>query len=181
MEPQGKQQIIQQYQAMMDREKEMVQRVAELQAQESEYRSVSRAARGGAWYSSGTEAVTKPASSLSCKHARDESSVAAVRHEQHNACAVSSSPPILPSLNSPAPFSMRARARRLVAETIRPLEGGRKCFQLINGVLVERVVSEVLPIVDQNRDSVSMPDGAAPCGERVPSRAARRAQRGGPH
>lgn len=48
-----------------------------------------------------------------------------------------------------------ARApRRLVAETIRPLDGGRKCFQLINGVLVERIVSEVLPIVDQNRDSV---------------------------
>ena len=40
MAEQQRQQIIQQYQAMVDREKELVQRVAELQAQESEYRRV---------------------------------------------------------------------------------------------------------------------------------------------
>jgi hypothetical protein len=45
-EQQQRQQIIQTYQAMVDREKELVQRVADLQAQESEYRSVPRS--GGA-------------------------------------------------------------------------------------------------------------------------------------
>ena len=39
-EQQQRQQIIQTYQAMVDREKELVQRVADLQAQESEYRFV---------------------------------------------------------------------------------------------------------------------------------------------
>lgn len=43
---------------------------------------------------------------------------------------------------------------RLVSETIRPLDAGRKCFHLINGVLVERTVGDVLPVVDQNRESV---------------------------
>jgi prefoldin subunit 2 len=41
-----------------------------------------------------------------------------------------------------------------VAETIRPLESSRKCFQLIGGVLAERTVGEVLPLVETNRDSV---------------------------
>lgn len=43
---------------------------------------------------------------------------------------------------------------RLVAESIKPLEPARKCFQLIGGVLVERTVGDVLPIVEHNRESV---------------------------
>jgi hypothetical protein len=34
------------------------------------------------------------------------------------------------------------------------MDKGRKAFQLINSVLVERTVGEVLPIVQENRDSI---------------------------
>jgi hypothetical protein len=34
------------------------------------------------------------------------------------------------------------------------MDKGRKAFQLINSVLVERTVAEVLPIVKENRDSI---------------------------
>lgn len=34
------------------------------------------------------------------------------------------------------------------------MDGGRKCFQLINQVLVERTLEEVVPIVDANLDGV---------------------------
>lgn len=42
-----KQQIIQQYQALMEREKELLARVAEMQGQESEYRFVSSPKHAG--------------------------------------------------------------------------------------------------------------------------------------
>eukprot|EP00158_Paraphelidium_tribonemae_P010323 Partr_v1_DN45819_c0_g1_i1_m58207 putative prefoldin subunit 2 len=44
---------------------------------------------------------------------------------------------------------------RLVADSIRPLDPARKCFQMIGGVLVERTVGDVLPVVEQNRDSLA--------------------------
>lgn len=43
---------------------------------------------------------------------------------------------------------------RLVLETLTPLPGDRKCFRMINGVLVERVVSEVLPALQTNTEGL---------------------------
>lgn len=36
---------------------------------------------------------------------------------------------------------------RLVLETLEPLPRDRKCFRMINGVLVERTVQDVVPIL----------------------------------
>ena len=39
-----------------------------------------------------------------------------------------------------------------VAETLKTMDGARRCHQLLNGVLVERTVGEVVPSVTENRD-----------------------------
>ncbi|KAK5172120.1 Cochaperone prefoldin complex subunit [Saxophila tyrrhenica] len=43
---------------------------------------------------------------------------------------------------------------KLVLETLGPLSGERKCFRMINGVLVERTVSDVLPALQTNADGL---------------------------
>ncbi|KAK5088488.1 Cochaperone prefoldin complex subunit [Lithohypha guttulata] len=43
---------------------------------------------------------------------------------------------------------------KLVTESLDPLPGDRKCFRLINGVLVERTVKEVLPALKTNSDGL---------------------------
>lgn len=43
---------------------------------------------------------------------------------------------------------------RLVLETLTPLPGERKCFRMINGILVERTVKEVLPALQTNADGL---------------------------
>merc|ERR1712157_366162 len=40
--------------------------------------------------------------------------------------------------------------RRLVEETLKPLDSKRRAFRLVGGVLVERTVGEVLPSVSTN-------------------------------
>ncbi|TKA23082.1 hypothetical protein B0A50_07399 [Salinomyces thailandicus] len=47
-----------------------------------------------------------------------------------------------------------AEEHKLVLETLTPLPGDRKCFRMINGVLVERVVSEVLPALQTNTEGL---------------------------
>ncbi len=42
----------------------------------------------------------------------------------------------------------------LVIKTLEPLDKNRKCFRLVGGVLVERTVEEVLPAVQQHRQSL---------------------------
>lgn len=39
-------------------------------------------------------------------------------------------------------------------ETLEPLPGERKCFRLINGVLVERTIKDVLPALKTNSDGL---------------------------
>jgi len=39
-------------------------------------------------------------------------------------------------------------------ETLQPLAGNRKCFRMINGVLTERTVEEVVPILQTNSDGL---------------------------
>lgn len=41
-----------------------------------------------------------------------------------------------------------------VADTLKPMDGARRCFQLLNGVLVEKTIDEVAPSVAANRDSL---------------------------
>ncbi len=48
-----------------------------------------------------------------------------------------------------------ADLRRLVLETLEPLPGDRKCFRLINGVLVERTVQDVVPALKTNAEGLS--------------------------
>lgn len=43
---------------------------------------------------------------------------------------------------------------RLVIETLDPLAADRKCFRLVNGVLVERTVKDVLPTLKTNSDGL---------------------------
>ena len=45
-------------------------------------------------------------------------------------------------------------SNRLVLETLDPLPGDRKCFRLINGVLVERTVQDVVPALKTNQDGL---------------------------
>ncbi len=39
-------------------------------------------------------------------------------------------------------------------ETLDPLDDDRKCFRLINGVLVERTVKDVVPALKTNREGL---------------------------
>lgn len=43
---------------------------------------------------------------------------------------------------------------RLVLETLGPLPKDRKCFRMINGVLVERTVKDVIPALETNADGL---------------------------
>ncbi|KAL8979115.1 MAG: hypothetical protein Q9205_005473 [Flavoplaca limonia] len=43
---------------------------------------------------------------------------------------------------------------KLVLDTLTPLPGERKCFRMINGVLVERTVKDVLPALQINSDGL---------------------------
>ncbi|CRG90259.1 prefoldin subunit 2 [Talaromyces islandicus] len=43
---------------------------------------------------------------------------------------------------------------KLVIETLEPLPKERKCFRMINGVLVERTIDEVLPSLKTNADGL---------------------------
>ncbi|KAF1809633.1 Prefoldin beta-like protein [Eremomyces bilateralis CBS 781.70] len=44
---------------------------------------------------------------------------------------------------------------KLVLETLTPLDDDRKCFRLINGVLVQRTVKDVVPALTTNADGLS--------------------------
>lgn len=43
---------------------------------------------------------------------------------------------------------------RLVIETLQPLPEERKCFRMINGVLVERTVKDVMPQLTTNAEGL---------------------------
>lgn len=43
---------------------------------------------------------------------------------------------------------------QLVLETLEPLPEDRKCFRMINGVLVERTVKDVIPALKTNSDGL---------------------------
>ncbi|KAK3940065.1 putative prefoldin subunit 2 [Diplogelasinospora grovesii] len=47
-----------------------------------------------------------------------------------------------------------AEEHKLVLETLEPLPGDRKCFRMINGVLVERTVKDVVPALQTNAEGL---------------------------
>ncbi|KAI1172457.1 Prefoldin subunit-domain-containing protein [Nemania sp. FL0916] len=47
-----------------------------------------------------------------------------------------------------------AEEHKLVLETLEPLPDGRKCFRMINGVLVERTVKDVVPALKTNAEGL---------------------------
>lgn len=51
-------------------------------------------------------------------------------------------------------LNMDRDEHRLVVETLTKLEPERKAFRLVGGVLMERTVAEVKPIVEQNFEGV---------------------------
>ncbi|KAJ6781170.1 hypothetical protein PWT90_08324 [Aphanocladium album] len=51
-------------------------------------------------------------------------------------------------------IEQEAEEHKLVLETLEPLSEDRKCFRLINGVLVERTVKDVVPALKTNQDGL---------------------------
>ncbi|KAI2633612.1 Prefoldin beta-like protein [Hypomontagnella submonticulosa] len=47
-----------------------------------------------------------------------------------------------------------AEEHKLVLDTLEPLPGDRKCFRMINGVLVERTVQDVIPALRTNAEGL---------------------------
>jgi prefoldin subunit 2 len=52
-------------------------------------------------------------------------------------------------------LTLEKEEHRLVEGTLSKLDGSRKAYRLVGGILVERTVGEVLPIVSQNLSGVS--------------------------
>ncbi|OAA42834.1 Prefoldin beta-like protein [Beauveria brongniartii RCEF 3172] len=51
-------------------------------------------------------------------------------------------------------IEQEAEEHKLVLETLEPLPKDRKCFRLINGVLVEKTVEDVAPALKTNQDGL---------------------------
>ncbi|KAJ5178981.1 hypothetical protein N7492_002191 [Penicillium capsulatum] len=51
-------------------------------------------------------------------------------------------------------IEQEAEEHKLVIETLSPLPQERKCFRMVNGVLVERTVQDVLPLLKTNSDGL---------------------------
>ena len=46
---------------------------------------------------------------------------------------------------------------RLVIATLKDIPADRRCFRMMGGVLIERTVNEVLPVMQKNYSMVSRP------------------------
>ncbi|PLB55173.1 prefoldin subunit 2 [Aspergillus steynii IBT 23096] len=51
-------------------------------------------------------------------------------------------------------IEQEAEEHKLVIETLDPLPQDRKCFRMVNGVLVERTIQDVLPSLKTNSDGL---------------------------
>ncbi|KAL1971916.1 hypothetical protein VTN31DRAFT_2004 [Thermomyces dupontii] len=51
-------------------------------------------------------------------------------------------------------IEQEAEEHKLVIDTLEPLPKDRKCFRLINGVLVERTIEDVIPSLRTNADGL---------------------------
>ncbi|KAJ5231690.1 hypothetical protein PENSTE_c012G03562 [Penicillium steckii] len=51
-------------------------------------------------------------------------------------------------------IEQEAEEHKLVIDTLDPLPEDRKCFRMVNGVLVERTIKDVLPTLKTNSDGL---------------------------
>jgi prefoldin subunit 2 len=51
-------------------------------------------------------------------------------------------------------LEQEAQEHGMVIDTIKPLDENRTCYRLIGGVLVQKTIKEVLPMVTQNQQGV---------------------------
>jgi len=52
-------------------------------------------------------------------------------------------------------LKMDADEHDLVIEALKPLDKDRKCFRMVDAIVVERTVSDVLPAVQKNKDQMA--------------------------
>ncbi|XP_054927436.1 prefoldin subunit 2 isoform X2 [Dermacentor andersoni] len=45
--------------------------------------------------------------------------------------------------------------KNLVAEALQKVDGDRRCYRMVGGVLVERTVKDILPAVERNKENIS--------------------------
>ncbi|XP_002742362.1 prefoldin subunit 2-like [Saccoglossus kowalevskii] len=53
-----------------------------------------------------------------------------------------------------AELEVEQNEHRLVVETLKEVDGSRRCFRMVGGILVERTVDDVLPALDKNRQQI---------------------------
>lgn len=51
-------------------------------------------------------------------------------------------------------YTVNSKCGRMVVDTLEPMEGTRRAYRLVGGVLVERTVAEVLPTVKENQEGI---------------------------
>uniref|UniRef100_A0A023FWG8 Putative prefoldin subunit 2 n=1 Tax=Amblyomma parvum TaxID=251391 RepID=A0A023FWG8_AMBPA len=52
-------------------------------------------------------------------------------------------------------LEMELNEHNLVAEALQKVDGDRRCYRMVGGVLVERTVKDILPAVERNRENLS--------------------------
>ncbi|CAN7980006.1 unnamed protein product [Ixodes pacificus] len=52
-------------------------------------------------------------------------------------------------------LEMDLNEHNLVAEALQKVDGDRRCYRMVGGVLVERTVKDILPAVMQNKDNIA--------------------------
>ncbi|EFC47708.1 predicted protein [Naegleria gruberi] len=55
-----------------------------------------------------------------------------------------------------ARIELEVRDHGSVISALKELDGDRKCFRVVGGVLVERTIKEVIPAVEGNLENVSL-------------------------
>ncbi|PNF31784.1 Prefoldin subunit 2 [Cryptotermes secundus] len=56
--------------------------------------------------------------------------------------------------NKIAELEFDLHEHKIVIDTLKEVDGDRKCFNMVGGVLYERTVKEVLPILISNQEQV---------------------------
>ncbi|CAH0399949.1 unnamed protein product [Chilo suppressalis] len=54
--------------------------------------------------------------------------------------------------NKISELEMDLNEHKIVIDTLKGVDGSRKCFRMVGGVLVERTVADVLPELEMNRE-----------------------------
>ncbi|KAJ4441507.1 probable prefoldin subunit 2 [Periplaneta americana] len=57
--------------------------------------------------------------------------------------------------NKLSEMELELHEHKIVIDTLKEVDGNRKCFKMVGGVLCERTVKEVLPVLISNRDQLA--------------------------